>query len=263
MPRASFLLTAMMSVLVSTVACSNEEPQRPEAPAEKPEPGEPIVRVPVFHHGTGRGKQTKPPNFLFLSTEQARGIILDELNRDGRKHNPTLSLSAEAAEMPELYTYGTRPAIKRIDKAVRRYHEPNYSDKRTYRPDLYDPERALAIKFVSKDEYADLGGVMVGAAEETFDIVELAGRLSEQARCGDREITVVHFYDPVVKIHWSYGSTYQHSLDRRVEHVRKGAQRAAEQQLRKQVKDFLRWYQKQKADGDAKNASARQSSSKA
>lgn len=111
------------------------------------------IVAPIFNHGegiatTGRVVATPP---VFLTEEEARQVIRDELARAG------LKMPLQQVVVKGL---GGKPDNSSIGVARdRKPHIPTLADEPyVLVVDLLDPDKHIAVKFVSERTYAELGG---------------------------------------------------------------------------------------------------------
>jgi hypothetical protein len=192
----------------------------------------------VFEHGAGRGsygcEAIAPPTFL--SEEEARQVVTEELRRAGLKPVPG------ARTIPSLvrqryYVYPDRDAVARDEGAPvaekgdrtprnpvptfitperQGAHVAEQGDPKPLALDGYDSMRRVGYAFVSQARYKELGGMdresygiegsrgeVVSSSVQSYDFEEaardLARRINAQAPKDDQEAVAV-FYDPSVPL---------------------------------------------------------------
>jgi hypothetical protein len=202
----------------------------PISPAAAPEV---MAVAPIFEHGDGRGAEgcvvVAPP--VFLSEEEALSIMREELGKSG------VSLSKHAVELGDV----------RIPKRQQQYHqspqgglvEETVDDPSGGKPLVIDglsPERNVAVKFVSAQEYFDLGGAHSGSSVQGYDLKGVATDLTQRLRKqGKRPLYVGVFYDPVSILDMRHGQVPDWQA------AQAELREKSKVMLRQQVQDFVSW----------------------
>jgi hypothetical protein len=174
-------------------------PGEAPAPAESatalgplPAPTQMLV-APLFDHGEGRGATgcvvVSPP--IFLSEEEAMTVIREQLARHGVELRQEHVAFGEVV-VPDLQLElgGERPALV----------EGPASGK-ALEVDALDPERHVAVEFVSVQDYEKLTSPGRSySSVQLFEIRPLAAALLERVRkTGQHPVYFGMFYDPVMQ----------------------------------------------------------------
>jgi len=208
------------------------------------------VVAPIFKHGEGRGGTgciaVAAP--AFISEEDAFQIIKEELARRG------VDLSQRRVEwanvkIPQRYRK-SRPSRREWNDEI--VEVPEVS--RALEVDAVDPKHRVAVEFVSREEYAKLGGPGFApgtwSSVKDYDFRETAKWLGEQVKKQAGYTYFGAFYDPAV-----YDGTLKYELLPDGRRIPAGVQRRpreealeeAKKLLRQQVKDFADWLKAQGA----------------
>lgn len=189
----------------------------------------PIV-APIFEHGTGRAttgcEVIAPP--VFVSEEEARQIIIEELSKVGIK------LTQQDVELKDI---GIRP--KKIDTVTKDGQATTVQvpgDPRPLVADLVDPAKHVAVEYVSETDYHTLGGEMSMSSVETYDFKKVSQELAEQIKAGKGDLRFGVFYDPAGRADLENGDMTEKM---------KTAEKQAKEDLRQQIRDFAAWLKKQ------------------
>jgi hypothetical protein len=229
-------------------------------------PGKAAIVAPLFEHGEGRGVTGcvvhNPP--VFLSEEEALQVIKEELAKTG------VRLAEPGGDLPGVAIPRRMVHYKKVDD---RHVSEVVEQKDKAKPvslDAQDPERKVAVEFVSRQDYHDLGGPFSPSTVEEYDFKKVARELGERASASPRPIRLGVFYDPatVHDLQKMYGDDKElqalnekRRLDKSPELQRLINERAvqigrqwhdkaaAESRalLRQQVKDFADWLKAQGA----------------
>ncbi len=178
--------------------------------------------IPIFAHGTGRGsygcESVAPP--VFLSEEEAMQVIQEECAAQGIDISGQKTIS------------GTFPATSTLPEAV----SGGASDQ-TYTGDLsldgYSEALGIGVEFVSTDDILDWQtGTEMHATVDEYNLKGTAQRLAD---CTDN---VAVFYDPMAADYNDFTGSNEES------YMETGKEQSLEE-LREQVRDFLRWLKAQ------------------
>ena len=203
--------------------------------------GRPASHVaPVFIHGEGRGtfgcKAINPP--VFLSEDEARQVIVEEAKRAGIDLTPDVkTLRKVALPVTNRYFLGSpRKPGRQTGSLVL---------------DGTDMKRAISYEFVSTDDYYDWGkkGNGPGCSAYERDYLAVAQSLRNGLAHCKPAGTYAVFYHPLVRPktnkHIDGLDDPQGYLAARKQ-AEKEARNTAHEDLRAQVKDFIKWL---KAEG--------------
>jgi hypothetical protein len=212
------------------------ETEDPDAPPPAAPATPPAVVAPIFEHGDGRGATgcvvVAPP--VFLSEEEALQVISEELGKHG------ITLGEHEVTLPDV----TIPPRHRKDFDGDEVVE-ELTRARPLELDARSTEPRVALEFVSREEYFELGGVDFPpnsfSSVRSYDTREVAQRLAEQVQAQGEGMYFGAFYDPMVKITREEGA----QEDVTWEELQKRTRERARTQLREQVQDFVEWLQGQ------------------
>jgi hypothetical protein len=230
--------TAAVFAAASVGGCS--EPPSAQHPGNGT-PAQAIV-APIFEHGEGRGAVgcvvVSPP--VFLSEEDALQVIHEELARAGLE--PTVrDTELWSVVIPK------RQQELRVDWISGRWDMSSsiVEVAGTGRPlevDLLDPERAVAVEYVSTSDHERMWIRTFRSTVRGFDLKEAAQWLSEKTQGQEEAVHLGVLYDPAsrVRFRWSRddgSSDNDPQAFKTAEEARAGSQRL----LRQQVRDFVDW----------------------
>lgn len=209
--------------------------------------------APIFEHGDGAGSfgciATNPP--VFLSEDEARKVIVDEAKRAG------IEFAADGKVMPAVKTPVTSRWGFREDFGKNGdYHAKKRGYVRAVTLDGFDERRHVAFEYVSKSDFMDWHASLTGLAMSTvshYDIVGAAKDLREGIVKAKPGGACVVFYDPCVgpkdaEKRYGYRRTDCRSdAEWKAERAKVEAMQRdlAREQLRAQVKDFIKWLKAQ------------------
>lgn len=204
------------------------------------------VVAPIFEHGEGRGATgcvvVAPP--VFLSEEEAWQVIGEELTKQGiRIAHPSFVVRGVSIPLREE-RYEVRNG-KLESKIV------DLSDKpEPYQADGADPQKRVAVEFVSEKDYHRLGGASSSSTVQSYDFKQVAQSLAERVdKQAKDKLYFGAFYDPACKFQpdpkkstqpQSSEDTMKSWLESRIK-----SKAEAQRLLRLQVQDFLKWLQGQ------------------
>ena len=190
--------------------------------------------APIFQHGDGRGafgcKVINPP--VFLSEDEGRQIVIDEAKRAGIRFTEDVkAVSNVRLPVTDMFNH-------RYDKSGNPL-PPSVTKVGTLKLDGTDTKRNLSFEFVSERDFKDMESDdhMIWSSVQSYDLQGLAkGVRNGLARIKpDGHIGV--FYDPVRLDTSRSGSKKINALT---------SEKSAEETLRQQVRDFIKWL---KAEG--------------
>ncbi len=168
--------------------------------------------APVFHHGEGRGgfgcMAIAPP--VCLSEDEARQVINDEVKRSGLKF---VAVSRGTSQKP------TNPTLDAVDK-----------------------KHNIAFAFISEDD----GVIFTGSTAYESNALAKAKSVAKSLKSTKGTQSIGVFYDPMPsRLVMNNGEVDYNATIDRLEHSRKTGRATAEQQLRLQVQDFVKWLKAQ------------------
>jgi hypothetical protein len=217
-----------------------------DASVPGPDDGMSLV-APLFEHGEGRGAVgciiVAPP--VFLSEEEALLIIREELSEHG------VELSEEGHVRQDV-TFSRREwaHVGEGDRPDDWQLRPIPGTEAPLEFDLRDPERRIAVEFVSVEDAPVFGKPEPDSSVDEFDLRGLAGDAAEKVGAAGGEDHVAFFYDPMEVSRPRGGWLDTEDAERRqraeeeLEAVESPRERAR-RMLRMQVMDFVEWLQAQ------------------
>jgi hypothetical protein len=201
------------------------------------------VVAPVFAHGEGRGAVgcvvMSPP--VFLSEEEALQIIREELTKSG------LELSQSKLELKGVTIAPVSGEM--VKTATGSYDMRMIEDKDKTQPvtaDLADPQRHVAVEFVSAEDTNKLNNPYCGSTVGSYDTRLVAQRIADKVKEKGQGVYFGAFYDPVTIV-----SESDVARERKVssgDAWKAAEKRRAEESktlLRQQVQDFVTWLKMQ------------------
>lgn len=234
--RRDMLLGTASFLLVSLTGCSAGSPEAQD--------GQTIV-APIFEHGEGRGAEgclvITPP--VFLSEEEAMQILREELAQHGirlKAGHVLKGVSLPGRCWQEELTEG-----KDGEKDVK-FTVVEIADRKPLKLDGVDPDKHVAVKFVSRREYCDLGGPKDGSTVTSYDFKDVARYVVDHAKKhGRNPVVLAVFYDPLGEMseRGDWGEGWRE--DWKEEEKRRKAE--SKVKLRQQAQDFAAWLKKEKA----------------
>jgi hypothetical protein len=231
---------ALFLAVNSTVQAADKKPAAPL--------GSLAVVAPIFEHGDGRGSTgcivVAPP--VFLSEEEAWQVINEELGRQKLKL-PDIGFEVRGVKIPhrtESYS------VKRDQWTSKVEDLPG--TKQAYKADRANPEKRIAVEFVSCHDYERLGGPGSSSTVQSYDFKQVGRSVAEAVRKEAREkLYFGALYDPAVRVEpprrepakiktaADWGKYWEESLQK--------SKAESQRLLRLQVQDFLKWLQAQGA----------------
>ena len=189
--------------------------------------------APVFMHGDGRGSlgcvAVNPP--VFLSEGEARAVILDEAKRAG-------IVLADHAVLPDVGTPATTTQYQ---------SETHYRMRtRAVTLDGFNRKRLIGFEFVSRHDFDNWKGWEWGRSTVSrYDILTAAQVLRNGVSAAEPAGAYAVFYDPCLGP-WDakgIGGPRPDYTQRRT--LNRKAGQMSREQLRAQVKDFIKWLKAQ------------------
>jgi hypothetical protein len=209
-----------------------------------------VTVAPIFKHGDGSGATgcivMSPP--VFLSEEEGMQILREELAKHGIKLKAGGTL--EGIRIPSRWI-----RYERVDKDNEQ-EEPkesiveSESDPKPMKLGGMDAEKKIAVEFVAKGNFSDLGGPRSGSSAQDYDFTDVANYVATKVKKqGKQQIILGIFYDPLTErpdIVHKKGETQKERKARWDEEEKQGKEES-KKQLRKQAQDFVAWLKEQKA----------------
>lgn len=205
--------------------------------------------APVFEHGRGQGSfgcvAVNPP--VFLSEDEARQVIVDEAKRAG------IRFGKDGRTLPKVQipTNGKMEQVTDAKGNVK-YEAKTGTQTRAIPLDGLDSKRNIAFEFVSGQDLKDWeSGVTNYGTAGSYDVIGTAKGLATGMAKAKPRGTYAVFYDPAVG--WTDGRKKAEPLDysdpkdwqARNAKITAAANELAREQLRAQVKDFIKWLKAQ------------------
>ncbi len=214
-------MAGVVALMLAVNACT--------APDLKEHPRHAAIVAPIFQHGEGRGLvgcviETPP---VFLSEEEAMQVITEEMSRAGVE-GWRRSVDFEGVNFSQ---YGIRSTIF----GVKEGKLPGTA--KPLNVDLQNDEHAIAIEFVSTEDYFVLGGFQEWNSLQDWDFQHIAQDVASEVQKLGPEVYFGTFYEPGVDVEYGPDSAW-------MEEQAKGKEQAKEL-LRQQVQDFIEWLQAQ------------------
>ncbi len=193
---AGFLLAA------GTSGCSGRDSTA--TPPGTPTPAtlaQAAIVAPIFEHGDGRGVAgcvvVSPP--VFLSEEEAVQVIREELLKAG------LDMTESGVEIKDVQLPLRR--YEQVTDWVRQTISMEWVEVPSGSPlvaDLKDPDRRVAVTFVSGEDASALGtnDDENGTTAFHFDVKAAAERVADYTRRDAKNVHLGIFYDPLPTTDW-------------------------------------------------------------
>ncbi|HPT78112.1 MAG TPA: hypothetical protein PK830_03290 [Candidatus Atribacteria bacterium] len=181
----------------------------------------PALVAPIFVHGDGRGGfgcvSVAPP--VFLSEEEAMDVIRAEAEAAGISLDSG-SLTLKGVRIPKTRYYDTTKDTKKGDLEL----------------DGYDPDKGIAVEFVSLEDYHNWHVTEFSwASAGSYSFIDAARLLRDGLEGKTQRTTVGVFYD---------SAPFDMSLwekDLSFEEMEEELKMQSIENLRKQVRDFIEW----------------------
>jgi hypothetical protein len=207
-----------------------------------------ISVAPIFEHGEGRGATgcvvVSPP--VFLSEEEGMQVLREELAKHGIQLKKAAAL--EGVRIPrqvfisEFDGLGTKIAQEMVAEA-KKHAKP-------LKLDGTDSDKRIAVKFVSRNDYFDLGAPMSETTVQGYDFKVIAEHVAtEVKKQANQHVFFGVFYDPLAREFQIERHKDGEKIDIDVElrsQERRGKDDSATL-LRRQAQDFIAWLKEQKA----------------
>lgn len=235
-----YVSTALSSLLIFTLTSCREKEASGTNITEK----EAMV-APVFDYGSGRGSfgcmSIAPPSFL--SEEEAFQVIQEEGKKLGINFKRE-GLELEGVKIPET-KYFLKPEDGGDSDSIKDKGSTIDSSKNgDLVLDGYDDEKKIGFEFVSKEDY-DSWHVEEGihSSVEDFDFISTAKVLRDGLENKNGEASIGMFYNPMERL--SEAELKLVPLNNDWDGMEAKVKGMAEDNLRKQVRDFLEWLKAQ------------------
>lgn len=235
--RRELLGGAASFVLVAVTSCTS--------PSATGGPRGTVV-APIFVHGEGCGAMgcvvVSPP--VFLSEEEGLQILREALAEQGIRLGPSGTLAGVRLPLREW---------ERRDEngeAVPVSGEKGADAGHPFPLDGIDPDRHVAVGFLSQRDYFARGGAPSDCTVQGYDFQEVARRLAELAsKQGKDQVFLGLFYDPMARLQPEPLEQVRTAGDWREIWEQRNRQMKAQsaQLLRTQANDFVAWLKEQKA----------------
>lgn len=223
--------------------------------ADKNATGAAAVVAPIFEHGNGRGAigcvVVAPP--VFLSEEEAWQVIDQELERSKIKIG-TKQYAIPGVAFPQRM-------LDFDPKENKSYVRKVEGTRMPYLADRADPQKSIAVEFVSQADFRRLGGVQSSSSVQDFDLKGLGKSVAKTIQLDAKDkIYFGVLYDPAYRPEYKDVPGINQEKPKRDEvsklpdtredlWARRQAVGKAESRrlLRQQVRDFVKWLQGQGA----------------
>lgn len=240
-------LAAFLAVNAQVQASDSKLPKSKEA----------AVVAPIFKHGEGRGATgcivVAPPTFL--SEEEALQVIVEELSKAG------LAVTRRNVELPSVVMpnrmsqmrftiWGIPVPYRRVQDAAKQagikgQWKPFVQEfpGKPLNVDIFDDQRRVAVEFLSRKDYRDVGGIWSFSSVQSYNFAETATNIAKQVTRQGKDFYFGVLYDPASKGNLSKTSKTESVEDRLQNRQQRRQQAHAEslELLREQVKDFMDW----------------------
>lgn len=236
--KSVYVNTALSSMLIFTLTSCREREVSGTNEVERK-----ALVAPVFEHGNGRGSfgcmSIAPPSFL--SEEEAYQVIQEE----GKKYG--ISFEGEGLEIDNVKIPETKYYLK-PEESIQGYKENggviNSTKKGSLKLDGYNSAEKIGFEFISKEDYnswhIEEG---VWSSVEDFDFLSTAKLLRDGLENKNGEASIGVFYNPMERL--SEDELKLDNENRDWDAMEVKVKQMAEENLRKQVKDFLEWLKAQ------------------
>jgi len=219
-------LTGALSAFLAFNAVGYSESPQTTNPTPK-NTNRPAITAPLFQQGLNTGNMNNNPRAIlgcvmisppaYLSEAEAMQIIREEMNQAGlSKLDSKVNMNKVIIEGREL-KYGYNWVAGKYDYRLVEVSGPLEAD-------LTDPDRHIAIEYVSREDFYTLGGDR--QSSWATDLNKTSSALEEQVREQDPDLHFASFFDPS-------DNTFQGTWIQR--------QAESKRLLRLQVKDFVDW----------------------
>lgn len=235
------ITTALSSLLMLTLTSCKEGEVTGSNITEK----EAMV-APIFDYGSGRGSfgcmSIAPPSFL--SEEEAFQVIQEEGKKYGINFNKD-GLELKNINIPET-KYFLKP--EEVKEGSSSFKEKGGIIENIKIGDLkldgYDDEKKIAFEFVSREDYDNWHSEEgVWSSVQDFDFLSVASALRNGLENSNGHLSIGVFYNPMERLPENELKQGTESNDWDAMEAR--IKDMAEDNLRKQVKDFLEWLKAQ------------------
>lgn len=221
--------------------------------------------APIFEHGTGRGATgcvvVSPP--VFLSEEQALQVIREELARHGIELKGA-DVVLEGVRIPQRFR--NYESEETDERDLGRDALIGWKRAKPLKVDGLDSQRRIAVEFVSKRHYYELGGVQESygshaldhadpsefrgwySSAQSYDFKGTAEFVAEQVKEQDTQpIFLGVFYDPQREPAAKKGETTLREALQMPKKTLEERKEDSKKLLRQQAQDFVAWLKKEKA----------------
>lgn len=212
--------------------------------------------APLFEHGEGIGSYgcvvVTPP--VFLSEEEARGVIIEEAKKYGikfDKDDEEIETTVEIKESSEIkndeeatFVFLPKTSVSIIDKVVEEENgkkENEYIKHGSIILDGCDVEKKIGFEYVSEIDFRKWNpGFSESGIVGSYNIIKTAKTFTESIKDKTEDKFVGTFYDPMTYlVEEELTGKYD---DKELEDKRLEISR---EQLREQVRDFIYWLKAQ------------------
>ncbi len=211
--------------------------------------GKGITVAPVFKHGDGRGVAgcvvVSPP--VFLSEEEGMQVLREEL----AKHGVNLKAGSvlKGVRIPRRMLKRERIPNEKGGVDRKESVVENFDLAKPLELDGLDPDKNIAIEFISNNDYLQVGGVMSMSTVQSYKFQDVAKDLASTVKKqGEDHVFFAAFYDPLFKAPLPKPSKDGEEIDWQTvwRERRERGVKESQELLRQQAQDFVAWLKKQK-----------------
>jgi hypothetical protein len=238
--RHNGLVLAVLGGVMSLIMASQSQ-----AADQRAASGDASRLAPIFAHGGGRGTfgcmTVNPP--VFLSEAEARQVVQDEAKKAGLEFAPD-ALTLHDAMIPVM------PQANGCDSVNGSYNRGLWTKTGDLVLDGYDQKHNVAFEFVSQSDYSSWEKKDTGCSSSvaSYNLKGTAEVLRSGLATRRREVWIGIFYEPgtypTVQQAIRSAATGKNLSPYAVESKDATHQRG-EEELRKQVQNFIQWLKAQ------------------
>jgi hypothetical protein len=198
------------------------------------------VVAPIFEHGSGRGSfgcvSVAPP--AFLSEEEAFQVVQEEAKKYGITFEKE-KLVMDKAEIPETKYFYSPEVIGEDNGEESEFKKSTISGE--LKLDGYDNSKKIAFEFISSEDYeAWHKNEEMASTVQDYNFLSAAKVLKEGVNEKNGDTNLGIFYDPMPSL-----SHEQISGENDINALQIKLKKMAQEDLRNQVVDFLKWLKAQ------------------
>ena len=241
--RRNRFVLAVLSIAVPSLLARHAQ-----AGATKPAKGDCVRIAPIFVHGDGRGAfgcvVVNPP--VFLSEDEARQVVQDEAKKAGIEFAPD-ALVLKDVRVPVTDQYGF---VEEREPREKGQNPKPKTQQRDLKLDGYDKSRKIAYETVSMEDFADWEKKdrMGWCSVSSYDFKGTAETLTNGVSHAKGNTVVGVFYEPGASAPETVRPERKLTGEEWKTHWKareKAAKELGEEELRRQVQDFVAWLKAQ------------------